>query len=39
LTEEAIAAWLGPATGERGGQATYADIAIETELVLRLVLH
>jgi hypothetical protein len=27
------------ATGERGGQAIYADIAIETGLALRLVLH
>jgi hypothetical protein len=27
------------ATGERGGQAIYADIAIETRLALRLVLH
>ena len=39
LTEEAISAWHAPATGERGGQAVYADIAIETGLVLRLVLH
>jgi len=39
LTEDAVAAWHAPATGERGGQAVYADIAIETGLALRLVLH
>ena len=39
LTEEAVSAWLAPATGERGGQAVYGDIAIETGLALRLVLH
>jgi Transposase DDE domain len=39
LTEEAVSAWHAPATGERGGQAMYADIAIETGLALRLVLH
>jgi Transposase DDE domain len=39
LTEEAVAAWHAPATGERGGQPTYSDIAIETGLALRLVLH
>jgi hypothetical protein len=39
LTEEAVSAWHAPATGERGGQAVYADIAIETGLALRLVLH
>jgi transposase len=39
LTEEAVSAWHAPATGERGGQAVYSDIAIETGLALRLVLH
>jgi transposase len=39
LTEEAVSAWHAPATGERGDQAVYADIAIETGLALRLVLH
>jgi hypothetical protein len=39
LTEEALSAWNAPATGERGGQAVYGDIAIETGLALRLVLH
>jgi transposase len=39
LTEQAIAAWHAPATGERGGQTIYSDIAIETGLALSLVLH
>jgi hypothetical protein len=39
FTDEAVAAWRAPATGERGGQAIYSDIAIETGLALRLVLH
>jgi transposase len=39
VTEEAVAAWHAPATGARGGQPIYADIAIETGLALRLVLH
>jgi hypothetical protein len=39
FTEEAIAAWHAPPTGEPGGQPIYSDIAIETGLALRLVLH
>src|SRR5208282_6008709 len=39
FTEEAVAAWRAPATGVRGGQPIYSDIAIETGLALRLVLH
>jgi hypothetical protein len=39
FTEEAVAAWHAPASGERGGQPIYAAIAIETGLALRLVLH
>src|SRR5689334_11929685 len=39
LTEEAVAAWHAPATGERGGQPVYSAIAIETGLALRLVFH
>jgi hypothetical protein len=39
LTDEAVAAWHAPETGERGGQPIYPDIAIETGLALRLVLH
>ena len=39
LSEEAVAAWHAPATGERGGQPVYSEIAIETGLALRLVFH
>ena len=39
FTEEAVAAWHAPATGERGGQPIYSATAIETGLVLRLVFH
>lgn len=39
FTEEAVAAWHAPATGERGGQPIYSAIAIETALALRLVFH
>jgi hypothetical protein len=37
LTEEAIAGWHAPATGKRGGQQVYSDLAIETGLALRQV--
>jgi hypothetical protein len=39
VTEEALAAWHAPATAKRGAQLVYSDIAIETGLALRLVLH
>src|ERR1700688_386810 len=39
LNDEAIAAWHAPATGKRGGQLTYSDLAIDTGLALRLVLR
>src|SRR5690348_597192 len=39
VTEEALAAWRAPATGKRGGQPVYSDVAIETGLALRLVFH
>ena len=39
ITEEAVAAWHAPATGERGGQPVYSAVAIETGLALRLVFH
>ena len=39
FTEEAVAAWHAPATGERGGQPVYSALAIETSLALRLVFH
>jgi hypothetical protein len=39
FTEDAVAAWHAPATGERGGQPVYSSVAIETGLALRLVFH
>ena len=39
VTEEPIAGWHAPATGKRGGQPVYSDLAIETGLALRLVLR
>src|ERR1700759_2190772 len=39
VIEEALAAWHAPATGKRGGQPVYSDVAIETGLALRLVFH
>ena len=39
VTEDAVAAWHAPATGRRGGQTVYSDLAIETGLALRLILH
>src|ERR1700676_2967965 len=39
VTDEAIAGWHVPATGKRGGQLVYSDLAIETGLALRLVLR
>jgi Transposase DDE domain len=34
VTEAALAAWHAPATGKRGGQPVYSDVAIETGLAL-----
>jgi hypothetical protein len=39
VTEQAVATWHTPATGKRGGQPVYSDLAIETGLALRLVLN
>jgi hypothetical protein len=39
VTEEAVAGWHAPATGKRGGQPVYSDLAIETGLALKLVLR
>jgi hypothetical protein len=39
FTEEALAAWHAPATGERGGQPVYSSLAIETGLTFRMVFH
>ena len=39
VTEAALATWYAPGTGKRGGPPIYSDVAIETGLALRLVLH
>src|SRR5689334_6166827 len=39
FTDDALAAWHAPATGERGAPPIYSPIAIETGLALRLVFH
>jgi hypothetical protein len=39
FTEETVAAWYAPASGERGGQPVYSAIAIETGVALRVVFH
>jgi len=36
ITEEAIAAWIPPKTGKRGGQPKYSELAIETAAKIRL---
>ncbi len=39
LSDDALDAWRAPANGKPGGQRTYADIAIEAALTIRMVLH
>ena len=39
LAPEAIARWEAAGVGKRGGQLQYSDVAIETALTLRLLLH
>jgi hypothetical protein len=39
MSPEAIATWAPVGVGTRGGQRKYSDIAIETALTLRLLLH
>jgi hypothetical protein len=39
ISQDAMNAWRAPMTGKRGAQPVYADLAIETALVLRLLLH
>lgn len=39
FSDDAVAAWHAPATGERGAPPIYSAIAIETGLALRLVFH
>jgi len=39
FSDEAVAAWTPPASGLRGGQRQYSNLAILTSLTLRLVFH
>jgi len=39
LSDDALDSWRAPASGKPGGQRTYADIAIEAALTVRMVLH
>src|SRR5487761_2157215 len=39
LSDEALDAWRAAPSGKPGGQRTYADLAIEAALTIRLVLH
>jgi hypothetical protein len=39
FTDEAVAAWIPPPSGLRGGQRQYSNLAILTSLTLRLVFH
>ncbi len=39
LTPDAIEGWNAKPTKRRGGQPKYSDLAIETALTLRLLLH
>ena len=39
LSSDAIACWNAKPTGLRGGQRKYSDLAIETALTVRLLLH
>ena len=39
ISDAAFDAWRAPPTGRPGGQRTYADIAIEAALTIRMVFH
>ena len=39
LSDAALGDWRAPASGKPGGQRTYADIAIEAALTIRMVFH
>ena len=39
LSDEALDAWREPPSGKPGGQRTYADIAIEAALTIRMIFH
>ena len=39
LSNDVLDAWRAPPSGKPGGQRTYADIAIEAALTIRMVFH
>jgi hypothetical protein len=39
LSDDALDSWRAPPSGKPGGQRTYADIAIEVALTIRMVFH
>ena len=39
LSDDALDSWRAPASGKPGGQRTYANIAIEAALTIRMVFH
>ncbi len=39
LSDDALDAWRAPSSGKPGGQRTYADVAIEAALTIRMVFH
>jgi Transposase DDE domain len=39
LTDDALESWCAPASGKPGGQRTYADLAIEAALTIRMIFH
>ena len=39
VAPDAIATWEAVGVGKRGGQRQYSDLAIETALTLRLIVH
>ena len=39
LSEDVINSWREPPSGKPGGQRTYADIAIEAALTIRMIFH
>ena len=39
LSDDALGSWRAPPSGKPGGQRTYADIAIEAALTIRMVFH
>ena len=39
LSDDALDSWRAPSNGKPGGQRTYADVAIEAALTIRMVFH